>query len=491
MQKTFSPLLQIGLCTFGYLYATSNTALAQVTSDGTVNTQVNQNGNVAEITGGETRGGNLFHSFQDFSVPTDNQAFFNNADSIANIFSRVTGGRISDIDGTIRANGSASLFLINPAGIIFGQNARLDIGGSFYGSTASSILFEDGEFSAADLENPPILTVNAPIGLGFRDEPGDIVNRSVADNTDFVFIGLRLQPGADLTFVGGDIKFDSGFVTVPGGKVELGGVSEAGIVEINEDGSLSFPDNVARADVSFDLAQADVRSGGGGSITINARNIELSDETYLLAGISSGLGTPEAQAGDITLNATEAITAIDSSLIENNVKADAIGNSGNVNIITKNLSLANRTRISSSTEGQGNAGSVLINASENVSFDGGSGTFSQVLLEEAIGNGGSINITTKNLSLTNTGVILAPTFGIGNAGNIIVNATETISLDSESFISSGIFLGGRGETGNIEINATNLEVNNGSRLTSSNFDGQGNGGNVIINASETVFLDGG
>ena len=151
--------------------------LSQVTTDGTVNTQVNTNGNVLEITGGERRGGNLFHSFQDFSVGTGNEAFFNNGNAIENIFSRVTGGNISNIDGLIRANGSASLFLINPAGIIFGENARLSIGGSFYSSTADRILFEDGEFSAADLANPPVLTVNAPIGLGFRDNPADITVR--------------------------------------------------------------------------------------------------------------------------------------------------------------------------------------------------------------------------------------------------------------------------------------------------------------------------
>ncbi|MEM8718033.1 MAG: filamentous hemagglutinin N-terminal domain-containing protein [Cyanobacteria bacterium P01_G01_bin.39] len=171
MQKALSPFFQVSLCTVGYLLTHSDIALAQVTSDGTVNTQVNQNGSVAEITGGETREGNLFHSFQDFSIPTGNEAFFNNKDDIANIFSRVTGGNISNIDGLIRANGNASLFLINPAGIIFGQNASLNIGGSFYGSSASSILFEDGEFSAADLDNPPLLTVNAPIGLSFRDNP--------------------------------------------------------------------------------------------------------------------------------------------------------------------------------------------------------------------------------------------------------------------------------------------------------------------------------
>ena len=138
--------LSLSLCTVGCLYATATQA--QLTSDGTVNTQVNQNGNVAEITGGETRGGNLFHSFQDFSIQTGNEAFFNNAESIANIFSPVTGSNICNIDGAIRANGSASLFLINPAGIVFGENASLNLGGSFYGSTADSILFEDGEFSA-------------------------------------------------------------------------------------------------------------------------------------------------------------------------------------------------------------------------------------------------------------------------------------------------------------------------------------------------------
>ena len=190
MFKALSSWFGFSLCILGYFYATNNPALAearlaleketaprllaQVTSDDTVNTQVTENGNTAEITGGETRGDNLFHSFQDFSVPTGNEASFLNANDISNIFSRVTGGDISNIDGLISANGSANLFLINPAGIIFGEGARLDIGGSFYGSSASSILFEDGEFSATDLDNPPLLTINAPIGLGFRDEPGDI-----------------------------------------------------------------------------------------------------------------------------------------------------------------------------------------------------------------------------------------------------------------------------------------------------------------------------
>ena len=139
-----------------------------------------KHGNTAEITGGETRGDNLFHSFQDFSVKTGNEAFFNNADSISNIFSRVTGGNVSDIDGAIRANGSANLFLINPAGIIFGENAFLNVGGSFIGSTADSLLFPDDiEYSATNTDTAPVLTINAPIGLGFRDVPQPITNSSL------------------------------------------------------------------------------------------------------------------------------------------------------------------------------------------------------------------------------------------------------------------------------------------------------------------------
>ncbi len=134
---------------------------AQVIPDGTTTTTVDIDGTIND---GNRAGGNLFHSFQEFSVPVGGSAFFNNALDIVNIFSRVTGGNISNINGLLGANGTANLFLINPAGIIFGENAQLSIGGSFFGSTADSIIFSDGKFSAVDLDNPPLLTVNAPLG---------------------------------------------------------------------------------------------------------------------------------------------------------------------------------------------------------------------------------------------------------------------------------------------------------------------------------------
>jgi large exoprotein involved in heme utilization and adhesion len=81
--------------------------------------------------------------------------------------------------GKLGVLGDANLFLINPAGILFGQNASLDVKGSFVGTTADSVVFGDGfEFSASNPSAPPLLTINIPNGLRFRDNPGDIVNRS-------------------------------------------------------------------------------------------------------------------------------------------------------------------------------------------------------------------------------------------------------------------------------------------------------------------------
>ncbi|MEO0012980.1 MAG: hypothetical protein RLZZ535_1369 [Cyanobacteriota bacterium] len=498
MKSSIVDLIKICFYSFGFICVSNKISLAQVTSDNTVNTQVNQNGNVVEITGGETRGSNLFHSFQEFSVSTGNEAFFNNESAIANIFSRVTGNTVSQIDGLIRANGSANLFLINPAGIIFNENASLDIGGSFLATTANSIQFNDGEFSAIAPEEKPILTISVPIGLSFDENPGEIINNSVANERR----GLEVATGNNITLLGGNISFEGGTVAAPGGKVDLGGLSAAGTVNIADDGSYTFPDNVAKADLSLEAGILDVK-GSGGSININAGNVELKagdlGSSFIEAGTAAGSTVTEVQAGDIIIDTTNKIV-INDSTVANVVDFDTGGDAGGIRINTSSLSLTNGGAVNASTFGQGNAGQVKITAQDTVAIGGEnlegfpSGIDSSVD-SEATGNAGGINVTTGSLSLTSGGFINASTFSQGNAGLVEVNAQNTIVIDGESsqgFISgigSQVDFEATGDAGGVNLTTGSLSLMNGGVIDASTF-GQGNAGTLEIMAKDTISIDG-
>ena len=220
-----------GLVTFGVILPVN----CQVTSDKTTNTVVNKSGNNFNIINGIQKGNNLFHSFQEFSIPQGSSATFKNSSAIENIINRVTGGNISNIDGLIKAQGNANLFLINPNGIVFGENSRLDIGGSFLGSTAESILFKDGfNYSAIVSDQPQLLTVSVPLGLQMGINPGSITVEgnghalsggvffpSAFNNTD---TGLQVNQGQTLGLIGAEINLNGGIVRVPGGNIQLSSI---------------------------------------------------------------------------------------------------------------------------------------------------------------------------------------------------------------------------------------------------------------------------
>ncbi|MEQ9368787.1 MAG: filamentous hemagglutinin N-terminal domain-containing protein [Coleofasciculus chthonoplastes F3-SA18-01] len=141
---------QLGLVSFftslTVLSSQDTPLLAQITPDNTLeaehsvvtpNAQVR--GRLADlIEGGAIREANLFHSFLEFNIEKGQRVYFANPVGIETIFSRVTGNNPSAILGTLGVNGGANLFFLNPNGIIFGENAQLDIQGSFVASTANS-----------------------------------------------------------------------------------------------------------------------------------------------------------------------------------------------------------------------------------------------------------------------------------------------------------------------------------------------------------------
>ncbi|MCC5623898.1 filamentous hemagglutinin N-terminal domain-containing protein [Nostoc sp. CHAB 5715] len=219
----------------------SNCAFAQITPDSTLpnNSSVTTQNNISTIEGGTQAGRNLFHSFQEFTVLPGGTAFFNNAADIQNIISRVTGGLVSDIDGLIRANGTANLFLINPNGIVFGQNAQLNIGGSFVATTANALQFDNqGFFSASNPNSPPLLRVN-PSAFLFNQITSQPVNSiesqavlSVPDGQSLLLVGGKVSPSLVET---GGILIDYGLLRAGDGRIELGGLAGVGTVGLNSD----------------------------------------------------------------------------------------------------------------------------------------------------------------------------------------------------------------------------------------------------------------
>ena len=489
----------LGIAIGSVIVLCAGSSLAQITPDGTLpnNSNIRLEGNIRIIKGGTTRGANLFHSFSEFSVPNGSEAFFNNAPNIQNIISRVTGKSISEINGLIKANNTANLFLINPNGIIFGSNAKLDIGGSFLATTASSVKFADDTlFSASSATtNTPLLTISVPIGLQYNVNSGSIqIQKS----------NLEVNTGKTLALLGGNVSMEGGKLSAVGGRVELGGLAGTGTVGLNFDSNgnlqnLGFPAQAQRADVSLsNQAKVDVTASGGGSIAVNARNIDIFEKSVINAGISENSGSVGTTGGNITLDATGTITLKESSVIQTLVNKGATGSAGNIDVVAGSLYFLSGSQLFTTTFGQGNAGSMNVNARDIVSFDsaGNNASTSGIIAsvaQDGVGKGGDINIKTGSVSITNGAQLSAITLGNADAGNVNINTRDRVTIDGANAGASGILTsvayGAVGKGGNINITTGSLSVTRGAQLNALTL-GKGNAGNVSLNVRDLINLDG-
>ncbi len=443
------------------LLATNINVNAQIIPDTTLpaTTIVNSVGTNAKITGGTQFGNNLFHSFVQFSIDGTSitAADFVNP-GVTNIISRVTGESISNINGLISA-GNANLFLINPSGIIFGSNAQLQNVGSFVGTTADSLKFDDGSDFSAKNPAPPLLTMNIPVGLQFGQNPSSIIVQGIGQTQGFATQSfdnslnpLQVAPDRTLALIGGTVQVNGGILQAPGGRVELAGVGAGGQIGLNPDFSLNLEDSVPGADISLSNGAAinalNSVTGDGGSISIYGQNINLSGGSLLSTGVAENLGISNGKAGDISLNAVGTV-AIESSRIENNVNPGAAGDGGNINIGAGSLVLTN-SKLDVALYGGGNAGNILLGVVNGVSLEnsqlfsnvvGGDGSAGDIYILA----GGLINILNSKLNSNafSTGVA-------GNAGYIaILSPVDSIAISNSQIT-----------TESNGANSTNTSINN-------------------------------
>jgi filamentous hemagglutinin family protein len=512
--NTFISILTTGFLTSGMFLP----VVAQVTSDGTTNTLVNQSGNDFNILNGINKGNNLFHSFSNFSVLTGGSATFDltNTPNITTIFSRVTGGNVSNIDGLIRTLNSSnpvSLFLMNPNGIIFGQNAKLDISGSFVGTTANSINFADGtEFSAANSTVKPLLTLSVPVGLQMGQNTGSITVQGNGHRITAGFfapadrsnnpIGLEVGIGNTLALIGGEANFSGGIVGVDGGgHLEVSSISN-GQVRLNPYLAGWAGDySLVRQFNDIHLAQQSLldASGNNGSIQLQGRNISLSE------GSAAGIQNLGAQSsGGITIHATESLNLTGNtndgrlgSLIQ--ISNSGIGQTGDITLSAAQLSLLNGGLISTQMFTQASGGNIIANVAGSIDIDGFAPgnpvrTSSVSATTSSSAKAGNLTISTGNLRVLNSGNLGSTSLGSGDTGTLQVNTRDLIEVAGNHPIiltpsSLGLGVFSSGNANNMVINTSKLVVREGGIIGSGTYS-TGAAGSVTINASESVDIKG-
>ncbi|KPQ33539.1 MAG: Large exoproteins involved in heme utilization or adhesion [Phormidesmis priestleyi Ana] len=489
-------------------------AFGQIIPDTTSGSVTTSTGSITTITGGTRSENTLFHSFESFNIASGQRAQFDHANDLTTLITRVTGADLSFIDGMLATQGTADFFLINPNGIVFGAEATLNVGGSFFASTAESIVFsDDTEFSAAVPQHASLLTVTTPIGLQYGSTRNGIevlgeghgftIDPSTLEVLPTVpRIGLRVPEGNTLALLGGDVMLDGGSLTASQGNIVLLGAGPDSTVTFGKDQlgwTIQPEDTSSLLDITLLNASSLLTSGrGGGRIQLEGRRIDVLDGSTLLAN------TLETVASrGVTLKATEAINLVGAELdpITNEaffptslfaeVGLGAVGSGGNVKLLAPSILVADGAQVSTSVFGEGLGGSIAVQG-DQVKLSGGtpefgsSGFFLSVANPLASGAGGDFTLQANQLLIDKGAIIDASTFGLGDSGKITIDASlieltgQAGPLNPSRILSQ---VEGQGNGGNIFILGDIFNISEGANLSTIVF-GQGAGGTITVLADQ-------
>ena len=434
--------------------------------DGT-NTQITPDptGTQLTITGGTQTQTNLFHSFDQFNLPSGHSATFLTDPTIQNVLGRITGGSPSTIDGLLQISGStANLYLLNPAGLLFGPNAQLNLGGSFYGSTASALGWS-GQLWDSSSTNYNVL-VGSPNQFVFTGNEGAIVNAA----------NLSVNPGQDLALIGNSV-INTGSLSAPGGEILLLAVPNAETVRLSQPGmllSLEIEPTAtgfitANSATTIDplslpqlLTQSDIGNATGlavtpeGQILLTGSGLRL-DPTPGLTAITGNLNSSSiSQGGSIGLLGTQVIALSGELQASGDLGGGKIWIGGNYKG-EGNLPNASQTfigpeaQISANATLAGSGGQVIVWADDSTRFygsiaatggpQGGNGGFVEVSGKEYLTYRGSADVSAAQ----------------GQKGQLLLDPSSLSIIDSAPLPGTGS-LAATPSTNGGTLNATDADA---------------------------------
>lgn len=480
--------LTLSLTTLGFM---SSGLTQPIVSDDSTDTTVNQEGNRFDIEGGELSGdgANLFHSFSQFGLDSGQIANFLSSPSIQNILSRITGGDPSVINGLIQVSGGTSnLFLMNPAGIIFGNQAQLNVPAAFTATTATGISFGDNLFNVTGINDYTSL-VGTPNGFVFNTpEPGSIVNTGT----------LEVNSEQNLSLIGGTVV-STGELVAPEGQITVTTVPGNQWVRISQAGHLlSLEVPAAATEVPFTplslpqlLTGGDVGNATGlsvneqGEVALTGSGIAIDNGDLVAKTVTGGTALLSAE-NNLTLVESQLTTTGDLQLlaqdtvrVRDTVANPFIAQAGNDLIVQGNQGV-DIFALNHSASGFYSGGDMVFRSSNTISGDAHYSAGGNFRIEQLDGSEGDLE----------------------SPNDPIIFASGNVTLGNYTGASLHILAGGRVDVGDVTITGSEPTVNNtinpsntlqftGSTTTIGDLAiiSLSKGGSVIINGNNQPTLD--
>lgn len=453
-------------------------------------TIVGQSGATYTIDGGTLAGANLFHSFERFSLGAGDTARWvrssGDGAAVANVISRVTGGEASRISGTIdsQALPGAAFYFVNPAGVVFGPGARLDVPAAAHFSTAGELRFADGTAFATATPDGSTLSIAAPRSFGFLGGEGDIALAGLAETF--------AAPGAQLTFTGanvtvgdsalrfrgltlaavgdgaGELDFADPTAGASGGAIEVANSQLLALAEGAPGGGV----RIAGAAVTLDATRITSDSGGdfrGGEVSLRAR------DTLTLSGVNLGASSRgAADGGDVTLEAGRIVGSAGSIFSV----ALGAGRGGDVSLTAGAISLDGNLAVASTSSAAGEGGAVRLAATESLDLNSASVT----AFTFGPGQGGDVSLSAPALSMAGGAAVTGSVEG-GRPGDVRLSG-ETIAVSGGGVLGSAP--GAASDTGRLSIQATRSIEAVGVFMTAVTYS-EGGAGEIAL-AAPQIFL---